>query len=718
MEKKLTEKQDTKQIRTSDNHCLELFINKVSNELLQTVSKTRNTLPDNLPAESRKALEDMKLWKDLIIRPADKGSKFFILDKEDYIQRVLIHLNDPSTFVIVHNKEEAVLQTTTAIKDWTVKFSSEPGMTTAISNMVIPDETCKPGNNYINPKAHKPDKNYPGRLISTGCASYTKTLSALTAVELCKVNLQYVIKDTNHLIRKIEEVNQLGVLENQEVLHVSFDIINMFPSISKSVGLGQCRIHLDKRIDPIFSTDCIIEALTITLDNNITEFNGTVYKQCKGTAMGPKNACAYADVSMNSIDMMVNEGDWDVNFKPVLWGRFRDDIYVPWTFGLEKLQCFHEWLNSRLPGITFTMSYSSQGIEFLDTYIYMKNGQLHTKPFSKPCDDHTFLVPSSCHPSHNLRNIPYSIGHRLYRIASEPAEYEISKQEFTKHLTARGYSIGVIHEAFNKLEQKDRESCIGVASEQDNQPCNRETRVFPLVCDFNPDLPNVGSVLAKHRHILSLDERLVNVIDPSRIFASYRGAKTLQDLLIHSKLSSSTVEKPPEEVEVGEGRCQHCKKTCVLCKHYLKTTTHVSSCHSSSSYPIKQVVDCDTQGIVYIINDLVCNISYIGCTADTAKVRFSNHKSHIKQRLTTCEITKHFTANQQLHPIDKSSFSNYDTSLKTQLEIVIIEKVNIKGNGNAYNRLNQCKVRETYWQHKLRTFKDYGGLNVRVEKKF
>ena len=154
----------------------------------------------------------MKLWKDLIIRPSDKGSKFFIMDKEDYIQRVLVHLNDPSTFVIVHNKEEAASQITTAIKDWTVKFSSEPGMTTAISNLVIPDETCKHGNNYVNPKAHKPDKNYPGRLISTGCASYTKALSALTAVELCKVDLQYIIKDTNHLLRKIQKINQLGVL--------------------------------------------------------------------------------------------------------------------------------------------------------------------------------------------------------------------------------------------------------------------------------------------------------------------------------------------------------------------------------------------------------------------------------------------------------------------------------------------------------------------------
>ena len=46
------------------------------------------------------------------------------------------------------------------------------------------DFICQPGNNYVNPKAHKPEKNYPGRMISTGCASAIKNLDASTAHEL------------------------------------------------------------------------------------------------------------------------------------------------------------------------------------------------------------------------------------------------------------------------------------------------------------------------------------------------------------------------------------------------------------------------------------------------------------------------------------------------------------------------------------------------------
>ena len=81
MEQTLIKTNETKQIRTTNNHCLELYIGTVTTELLQTNSKTKTTLPDNLPPESREALNKMKDWKDVVIRrSADKGSKYFILD--------------------------------------------------------------------------------------------------------------------------------------------------------------------------------------------------------------------------------------------------------------------------------------------------------------------------------------------------------------------------------------------------------------------------------------------------------------------------------------------------------------------------------------------------------------------------------------------------------------------------------------------------------------
>ena len=222
-----------------------------------------------------------------------------------------------------------------------------------------------------------------------------------------KVELKYIAKDLNHLLRKINVFNREGLLNGEDnIILVSLDIVNMFPNISKSVGLQECRTHLD----PIFSTDCILRALEITLDNNLTEFEGVMYKQCKGTAMGPPNACSYADVTMNRIDIEVNEGThWPKEHRPLIWIRFRDDVFVLWTHGQHLLDKFLEWLNTLLPGILFTKVQSSQGVSFLNTFIYLIGHILHTRPFSKPCDTHTYLIPFSCHATHNLRNIPYSV---------------------------------------------------------------------------------------------------------------------------------------------------------------------------------------------------------------------------------------------------------------------------------------------------------------------
>ena len=111
---------------------------------------------------------------------------------------------------------------------------------------------------------------------------------------------------------------------------------------------------------------------------------------------------------------------------------------------------------------------SRDGIEFLDTFIYHKDGLLHTKPFSKTCDEHAFLVPTSCHPTHTLKNIPYSIAHRLFRISSEKQEYDKSKVEYSGYLKARGYSTSTISDAFNKVESRDRLKLIGYAGENTN----------------------------------------------------------------------------------------------------------------------------------------------------------------------------------------------------------------------------------------------------------
>ena len=54
----------------------------------------------------------------------------------------------------------------------------------------------------------------------------------------CKVVLDSIVcrvKDTAHMLEIVDELNDIGITESD--LLVSFDIVNMFPSISNKIGV-------------------------------------------------------------------------------------------------------------------------------------------------------------------------------------------------------------------------------------------------------------------------------------------------------------------------------------------------------------------------------------------------------------------------------------------------------------------------------------------------
>ena len=218
-----------------------------------------------------------------------------------------------------------------------------------------------------------------------------------------------------------------------------------------------------------------------------------------------------------------------------------------------------------------------------------------------------------------------------------------------------------------------------------------------------------------------MDHELCKAVNHDDIFASFRGAKTIHDKLVHSRLTTledSTGEKKPEDEVHPIGGCKHCNvKRCDICNNFLKQTNVAYSYHTNSIFNINQNVNCESKNVVYVINDLICKISSVGCTSESIKVRFRNHKSHIKHERRTCEVSSHFADNRAHHILDRSSHKTYTDSLSNQLEVIIVEQVDVLGvDDDPKSRLDECKKREWYWQNQLKTLKQYGGMNIREEK--
>ena len=83
----------------------------------------------------------------------------------------------------------------------------------------------------------------------------------------------------------------------------------------------------------------------------------------------------------------------------------------------------------------------------------------------------------------------------------------------------------------------------------------------------------------------------------------------------------------------------------------------------------------------------------------------------------TCEVSTHFSENRGVHAFDLSTNKAYDDSLKSQLEVIIIEQVDVSSvASDNKSRLKECKRREWHWQNQLKTLRQYGGMNVREER--
>ena len=77
-------------------------------------------------------------------------------------------------------------------------------------------------------------------------------------------------------------------------------------------------------------------------------------------------------------------------------------------------------------------------VDFLDFTIWIdENGFIQTTLFVKDCTKVTYLLPTSCHPGHITKNIPYSLGYRLKRICSRPEDYKSNLNKLKENLLKR-----------------------------------------------------------------------------------------------------------------------------------------------------------------------------------------------------------------------------------------------------------------------------------------
>ena len=414
----------------SDDQALELFLELIENDIFHPdLAKTKYR--SNLSIYERKELYSLQDNKDLAVRIQDKGSRFVVANTNEYTEKMDKYFSDNPSFTCLDS--DLTKDIISKVSNWAEKWLEVGEINADVMEYVL-NFKAQPAKNYGLIKTHKPGRKL--RVITAGTNSAIAQLSAFTERFLGPIarSLRYILVDTTDFLRMLQDINKrFGPIPDHFLL-ASWDIVAMYPSINNALGMEACRKALDKREKLKPSTDCIMGAIELTLENNNSTFNGKHYLHTDGTAMGPKNACSYADISVSEIDNKVFEHEY---LQPLCWGRYRDDCFGLWNGSLKELRVFTSYLSSISPSIKFTVQYNCYQLEFLDVLVKKENGLLETTVYSKKSDGHMYLLPSSCHFHTVFENIPYGVALRLKRICSTETEFNMKSDEYQTHLIAR-----------------------------------------------------------------------------------------------------------------------------------------------------------------------------------------------------------------------------------------------------------------------------------------
>ena len=384
---------------------------------------------DNIRSTERKALSSLRKRTDIVIKPADKGSATVVMSKDDYLSRVMHHLNN--THFYEKLSDDPTERFTAEIRSLLEEMKDKKVLEKENFCFLQP-RNVRTSPFYILPKIHKP--GIPGRPIVSSCGAPTEKISYFVDHHLNPLvkKIPSYIKDTNDFLTKLQ---QLGDLSSESLL-VTLDVVSLYTNIPHQEGLDAYREILNPRevLNP--PTEDIVHLISIILKRNNFSFDGLHYLQKQGTAMGTRMAPSYANIFMGKFEIDLLQ---QTVKRPTIWWRYIDDFFAVWPHGEENLKVFLTEINSFHPTIKFTAEWSRESVTFLDTKVIRDGNRLVTDLYTKPTDTHQYLHQRSCHPSHCKSSIAYSQAFRMRRICSRATDYQQHVAELKEHLIRRGH---------------------------------------------------------------------------------------------------------------------------------------------------------------------------------------------------------------------------------------------------------------------------------------
>ena len=265
-----------------------------------------------------------------MIKPADKGSATVVMSRQDYLMKVMQHLDNRDFYERLD--EDLTNQFAEAVTSLLIDMMDRQIIDKEVLNYLRP-QNSQTSRFYVLPEIHK--DGIPGRPIISSRGAPTENISQFVDFYLHPLveSMPSYIKDTTDFLCKLKSVGQVPAGS----LLLTLDVRALCTNIPHNEGKEACRKALNTHRVQDPPTQDVINLITLMLTKNNFSFDDKYYVQIKGTAMGTRMAPLYANIFMDDLERNILA---NVEKTPSIWWRYIDDIVAIWPHSEEHLRTF------------------------------------------------------------------------------------------------------------------------------------------------------------------------------------------------------------------------------------------------------------------------------------------------------------------------------------------------------------------------------------------
>ena len=501
------------------------------------------------PRALQRSINQLKKRDDIIISKPDKGSGVVVMDRSDYVRLLSeASINDETKFKPVSLERPSTRGRPP--KHYHPLLEKEKHLESVVRKILpkhVADSVCQKGSRlahlYGLPKTHK--QRLAMRPILSAMGTYNYVLAKWLDEKLKPLSVnKYTVTD---VFQFADEIKALRF--NEHDILVSYDVSSLFTNVplEETIQILANKAFTEDWFNVTYnlniSRDDLVTLLRVATKHQLFQFNGSLYEQIDGVAMGSPLGPLMANTFMCSIEEKLERE----NKLPDFYRRYVDDTLAA-VQDIPTATAFLATLNKAHPSINFTMEVAiNDKLPFIGMELMKMGSQVRTCVYRKTTDKGLLLHYQSHVDNRYKRSLLTTMLNRAHRLSSSSdlfaAECDNLKEIFLK----LKYPERLINCTITRfIESQDREQALDI---QVNKPIRI---ILPFKDQRSADLVR--------RQLSDLAKKINSDLRP--VFTSKKIAEEIK----------VTEPKPPlvnEQCVVYEYKCDLCDADYVgyTCRH-------------------------------------------------------------------------------------------------------------------------------------------------------